>query len=123
MNPLVIVGVVAALAVCGIGIQLLSGALRTTPVDAHPAGWLFERPPAAETVAPPPSLSIVEQLVEDSLYSDVVARERLWPMIVTLGRARRVDPALLRPPDGDTRAWLAEMMDVLDGARSDQPSS
>ncbi len=110
LAALVALGLVPVLA----GLQVLSRSLRVTPVDTLRPGPLVQRPTAARTVAPPPSLSLTEQLVEDATFSRTVAEQRLWPLVVSIARDLDVDPARLRPPDADTRAWLRDMVSLLE---------
>ncbi|MDG2114642.1 MAG: hypothetical protein P8N02_18785 [Actinomycetota bacterium] len=108
-------GIVIGLLLVLYGLQTLARSLHDTPIDTLRPGPLIQRPPAQPELAPPPSLSLTEQLVEDASVSGAVAQQRLWPLLVSLARERSIDPSALRPPGGDTRRWLREMLDVLEG--------
>lgn len=114
MTGWVAAGIVGGLFLTLYGLQTLTRSLRDTPIDTLRPGPLIQRPLAATPLAPPPSLSITEQMVEDATFSHAVAQQRLWPLVVSLARERDVNLALLRPPSGDTRRWLREMLDVLE---------
>ncbi len=116
MTGWVAVGIVFGLALILLGLQHLTRTLRATPMDTLHPGPLIQRPDAVATAAPPPSLSITEQLVEDASFSNAVAQHRLWPLIARLARERGVNARDLRPPSGDTRTWLADMIRVLEKA-------
>jgi len=113
----VAVGIALGLALILLGLQHLTRTLRSTPMDTLHPGPLIQRPDATATAAPPPSLSLTEQLVEDATFSNAVAHHRLWPLVARLARERGVTARDLRPPDADTRAWLADMIQVLEKAR------
>lgn len=114
MTGWVAAGIVAALTLVLYGLQTLTSELRRTPIDTLRPGPLVQRPIAQSELAPPPSLGITEQLVDDAALSHAVAQQRLWPLVASLARERHVDQRQLRPPTGDTRLWLAEMLDVLE---------
>jgi len=118
MSQIVTAFVVLAIILTVVGIQALTRWTRSAPVDVVPPTPLIQRQLVATTLPPPLSLSRTEQLVHDSVASAPMARRRLWPLVVSLGRMMGTPGAELRPPSGDTQRWLARTLDLLE--RDDQ---
>lgn len=119
MSQLVTTFVVLAVILAAIGIQALTRWIHSAPVDVEPPTPLIQRQLVSTTLPPPMSLSRTEQLVHDSAASAPMARRRLWPLVVSLGRMTGTPAAELQPPSGDTQRWLAQTLDILE--RDDQP--